>query len=258
MVFDSHYDEFRGAITYVRLMNGTVDKGQKITVPPGGNDARGARTGPVRPATQAVRQAVGRAGRLPDLRHQVARPRAHRRYRQHARRVRPSRCQATRNPSGWCSAGCTRRTARISSSFATRSTSWRSTTRASSSSRKRATRSGFGFRCGFLGLLHMEIVQQRLEQEADIDLVQTAPNVTYEIDLENGRDDRDPHAARMPDDGRDRRDPPADRPRQLRAADRVHRPGDEALHRSPRRFTCGPNTSRRPGRCWSTTWPWPT
>jgi GTP-binding protein LepA len=45
---------------------------------------------------------------------------------------------------------------------------------------------GFGFRCGFLGLLHMEIIQQRLEIEQDIDLIQTAPNVTYQILVRGG------------------------------------------------------------------------
>ena len=45
---------------------------------------------------------------------------------------------------------------------------------------------GFGFRCGFLGMLHMEVLQQRLEQEADVDLIQTAPNVTYELVTRDG------------------------------------------------------------------------
>jgi GTP-binding protein LepA len=45
---------------------------------------------------------------------------------------------------------------------------------------------GFGFRCGFLGMLHMEIIQQRLEREQDIGLIQTAPNVSYEILTQRG------------------------------------------------------------------------
>ncbi len=53
---------------------------------------------------------------------------------------------------------------------------------------------GFGFRCGFLGLLHMEIVQQRLEREHDLDLIQTAPSVTYRIRTKDGQE----HVIRSP------------------------------------------------------------
>jgi GTP-binding protein LepA len=58
---------------------------------------------------------------------------------------------------------------------------------------------GFGFRCGFLGLLHMDIVQERLEREYDMDLITTAPTVIYEVVLRDGTQQLVENPAKMPD-----------------------------------------------------------
>jgi GTP-binding protein LepA len=57
---------------------------------------------------------------------------------------------------------------------------------------------GFGFRCGFLGLLHMEIVQERLEREFDLDLIASAPSVEYLVRLTSGRESRVDNPAELP------------------------------------------------------------
>jgi GTP-binding protein LepA len=64
-----------------------------------------------------------------------------------------------------------------------------------------STAMGFGFRCGFLGLLHMDIIQERLEREYDLDIIITAPSVVYKIVLRDGSEQLIDTPAKLPDAG---------------------------------------------------------
>ena len=97
---------------------------------------------------------------------------------------------------------------------------------------------GFGFRCGFLGLLHLEIIQERLEREFDLDLIATAPSVVYRIQLHDGDEHRAAQPGRHARPGEDRRDRGAVDPRHDPDARRLSRLDPEAL----------PGPARRPGR----------
>ncbi len=181
MVFDSNYDDFRGAITYVRMMNGSVRKGQKIRFLRAGSQHDIVEIGQFAPQRKPcdVLQAgqvgylicnikslgdvhIGDTVSVPGEAAAEPLPGYDRPKRMVYCGLFPSDGQDFSELRD-----ALERLAINDPSFEFEP--------------ETSDALGFGFRCGFLGLLHMEIVQQRLEQESDVDLVQTAPNVTYEI-----------------------------------------------------------------------------
>jgi GTP-binding protein LepA len=187
MVFDSHYDDYRGAITYVRLMSGTVRKGQKVRFLRTGNTHEVIDLGQFVPQQRPCESlSAGQVGyiicnikslSLVHIGDTVSIPG------DNAATPLPGYKEPKRMV--YCG---------LYPSDGQDFTELRDALEKLSINDpsfefepESSDALGFGFRCGFLGLLHMEIIQQRLEGESDVDLIQTAPNVTYEILTRDGR-----------------------------------------------------------------------
>ncbi|MBT6643629.1 MAG: elongation factor 4 [Planctomycetaceae bacterium] len=187
LIFDSHYDSYRGVITYVRIIDGTVKKGQKIRFSKTGVTHEVIDLGQFVPQRRSCDQlAAGQVGYLvcniKDVEHVHIGDTLTVPGKEGATAVAGYKPPQRMVYCGlYPSEGENFEELRESlERLAINDPSFEFQPESSEAL-------GFGFRCGFLGLLHMEIIQQRLEQEADLDLVQTAPNVTYQLLLKNGK-----------------------------------------------------------------------
>ena len=181
MVFDSIYDDFRGAVTYVRILNGTVRKGQRIRFLQAGTSHEVVELGQFTPKRSARPQlSAGQVGYIICNIKSISQV-----------HIGDTITVAEGTPAAAVPGYQEPKRMVFCGLYPSDGQDFEQLREALSKlsindpsfdfEPETSDALGFGFRCGFLGLLHMEIVQQRLEQEADIDLVQTAPNVTYEI-----------------------------------------------------------------------------
>jgi len=188
LIFDCKYDDYRGVITYVRIVDGQMKRGDKIRMHHSGKTYEIADIGRFRPKPEPCDLlSAGDVGymtaTLKDI-HEVKVGDTIESALTAKGSIEPLPGYKEPKPMVFCGL------------FPANANSFEGLKRAldklalnDSAFVYQAENSdalGFGFRCGFLGLLHMEIVQERLEREFNIELVQTAPNVTYEIELNDG------------------------------------------------------------------------
>ncbi len=201
MVFDSHYDDYRGAITYVRVMNGRIEKGQKVRFLRVGSTYDLLELGhfvPDRKSAQVLQ--AGQVGylicnikSLQDVRigDTVSVPSENA----------PPPLPGYQPPKRMVYCGLYPSDGQDFSELRDALERLSINDPSFEFAPETSEALGFGFRCGFLGLLHMEIIQQRLENECNLDLVQTAPNVTYEIVLNSGQTVEIHRPQEVPDSG---------------------------------------------------------
>ncbi len=187
LIFDSQYDSYRGVIVYTRVMEGTVKAGMDIRMMATGAEYKVVEVGTMNPLGLTPRESLG-AGevgyitasiktvsdtRVGDTVTGVANPAAEPLpgYRQ----VQPMVYSGVYPADGAKYQDLREALEKLKLNDASMRYEPES-----------SIALGFGFRCGFLGLLHMEIIQERLEREYNLDLITTAPNVVYRVTKTNG------------------------------------------------------------------------
>ncbi|MGC9319716.1 MAG: translation elongation factor 4, partial [Armatimonadota bacterium] len=186
MIFDSEFDVHQGVIAYVRVFEGRIRPGDEIMMMSSGRRFEVSRTGVFSPAMVDVEELragdVGyltatikgvKESRVGDTITSAERPAAE-----------PLPGYREAQPMVFCGLYPTDNADYESLKDALDRLSLNDA--ALTYERETSAALGFGFRCGFLGLLHMEIVQERLEREYDLELVATAPSVVYRIMLTDG------------------------------------------------------------------------
>ena len=201
LIFDSKFDDYQGVVVYVRVIDGALKPGQKIRLMAGATEHEVIGLGRFRPREVACDElGVGQVGyvtanikRLSDVRigdtitdAETPATSALAGYKEPMQVVYCGLFPATHNQFEDLRTALQKLSLNDASFTFTPETS---------------DALGFGFRCGFLGMLHMEIIQQRLERESNLFLVQTAPNVTYEIVYRDGSTAYISNPTRIPDAG---------------------------------------------------------
>jgi GTP-binding protein LepA len=201
LVYNSHFDTYKGVVVYVRVKEGRIGKGQKIRLMRGGTEHDIIEIGQFRPGMIPCQELV--AGQVGYLMAQIKTlSDVH---------IGDTVTEALR-PAVEALAGYKEPKPMVFSGLYPVNNQDFETLRESLGKLKLNDSSftylpenseglGFGFRCGFLGMLHREIIQQRLERESEIELVITAPNVTYEILTRRGEIIEIDNPQKVPDSG---------------------------------------------------------
>jgi GTP-binding protein LepA len=201
LVYNSHFDTYKGVVVYIRVMDGKLAKGERIRMMRGGMEYEVQDLGQFRPAPTACDElAAGQVGyftaqikdlsdvhigdTVTDALHPTLEPLAG--YKEPKPMVFSGLYPVNNNDFEM-----------LREALAKLRLNDASFTYAPENSEGL----GFGFRCGFLGMLHREIIQQRLERDSELELVQTAPNVTYEILTKSGETITIDNPQKVPDAG---------------------------------------------------------